>query len=54
MQRLPDYLLRPHHMAYVSAFAGLATMIALSPLPGYLTSFMHGIQASKMKKVRVT
>lgn len=33
-----------------SAFVGLAVMVALLPVPGYLTSVLQGVQGEKMKK----
>lgn len=34
-----------------SAFVGLAIMLALSPVPGFIAKKLHANQANKMKKV---
>lgn len=35
-----------------SVFAGLATMILLAGVPGFVAKLYYGVQADKMKKVR--
>jgi hypothetical protein len=49
------FLCCPLYGSYVwiisSAFVGLGLMVALLPVPGYMTNMLQGIQAEKMKKV---
>lgn len=35
-----------------SAFVGLALLVALLPVPSYLTRLLQGVQTEKMKKVQ--
>lgn len=37
-----------------SALVGMAVMVVLLPVPGYVASFIHGLQEQKMTKVRIT
>jgi len=34
-----------------SAFVGLAVMVALFPIPGYVAKMIQGVQVTRMKKV---
>ena len=42
----------PYARPYIhsSAFVGIAVMVFLLPLPGYLSASLHGVQESTMKK----
>ena len=57
--RCPRLEVGPHHrdryavLIYHihSAFVGMAVMAVLLPVPGYVASFIHGLQEKKMAKV---
>lgn len=48
----PDATVPSTQIVYFSAFAGLGTMVALFPLPGYVAKLIQETQRLRMKKVQ--